>query len=76
MGRLTLRKLHLLLAEWRAAERQLDLRTYKLMCSWLSEAPEPGTVFPSLADIGSETEAEDADDTLIFEQVAGALQAR
>ena len=76
IGRLTLRKFYLLLAEWYAAERLRDARAYKLLCAHLAKAPEPGEVFPLLKSCSAEPDDEDEDeidDDASFRQVAAAL---
>jgi hypothetical protein len=74
VGRLTLRKFYLLLAEWYAQQRLIDSRFYKLICSHLTKAPDPHDVFPLLDSVSDEDlESGPEDDLLSFQQATAAL---
>jgi hypothetical protein len=71
-----MRKFHLLNAEWRFRQRLADIRAYYIFCSGRSgELPEPGTLFPFLAE-PEEQDFGDADDDVIYQRVAATLGAR
>ena len=70
---LTMRKLHLLLAEWRFEQKLEFMRAYRIMGAFIGkEMPEPGEVFPMLAD-ASDDEFVNEDEDVIFSQVAATL---
>jgi len=53
-----MRAYHLRLAEWRLEQRLTEGRFYKLLASWCTKPPEPGAMFPFLADNDPATDAE------------------
>ena len=74
-----MRKLHLLLAEWRYEHQLADLRAFHLMQCWASkEHPlKAEEIFPMLAGL---TGADDGDfdfddDDAVFSQTTAALDA-
>ena len=73
---LTLRKFHLLQAEWKVPHRMADTRAFRLICCWSKEPPEASELFPLLAvPEGFEESSEDADDFAVYQQVAATLGA-
>jgi len=71
-----MRKLHLLLAEWRFEQKLHYQRTYKLMACFVGkDLPEPGEIFPMLADEDASDDLVTDDDFTIFSQAAATLGA-
>lgn len=74
VGRLTLRKWYLLLAEWYTQQRLIDSRWYKLICCHCAKAPEAGAVFPLLAGLTAAPDEPDyEDDVMSFQQTTAVL---
>ncbi len=53
MGRLTLRKFHLRLAEWRLGQRYIENRVYLLYSAWVEKPPPPWEVLQFLNQMGT-----------------------
>jgi len=77
MGRLTLRKLYLLLAEYYMQMRLEDIRFYKLICCHFSKenTPPAEKIFSSLQEEEAPPEDIDVrDDTTIYQQIVATLE--
>jgi hypothetical protein len=74
MGRLTLRKFYLLLAEYYEQERLMTDRFYKLICCHLKEPVAAETLFPLMRrEDPADPDGDEVDDETNFRAVTASL---
>jgi len=82
-----LRQFHLLMAEWKLNHKLQDFRFYQLFRAWVEKPPEPGDIFPMLAEsaVGGDSGYDDdftlgdygaEDDRMVAQTVMASLGAQ